>query len=139
MRFFSPLLVIAIVACSDASPGEDAGRAPDASEDAGQSDDAGAIPVTCKTLTCDGRGEYCKLTPVGPCNVMDAGGCAAGEEACVVTGGSGCTPERDESCEPLDGCSNCACLISAAPCGPGTVEIRCRGAGGRIVLECPYP
>lgn len=139
MRHHLALLLLTVAACSDTPPERDAGPTPDAALDAGQSDDAGLLPVPCKSLTCNGHQEYCRLTPVGPCTIMDAGACAAGEEACVTTGGSGCTPERTPSCEPLDGCSNCPCLINVAPCGPSTVEIRCRGAGEQIVLECPFP
>jgi hypothetical protein len=112
----------------------------DAGADAGEFDagsDAGSMPFACKGLTCNGAAEYCKLTPVGPCT-LDAGVCGAGQEACI-TSGSGCTPDRTPSCEPLGSCTACPCFFAQQPCGPGQMEIQCRAAAGTITISCPYP
>jgi hypothetical protein len=115
--------------------------APDAGTDAGGGDagatDTGVAFFACKALQCNAAEEHCKIVPVGPCTIMDGGMCAAGQEECVTTGGSGCTPERTPTCEPLAGCTSCACLIARAPCAPGPTEIRCLSSRGTITLECP--
>ena len=125
------LLLFAFACSSD--PAVDAGL------DAGGTDavpDAGVVQFACKAMTCNGSEEYCKQTPVGPCT-LDAGTCGAGQEECT-TSGSGCTPERTASCEPLGGCNNCPCLVNTQPCGAGQVSIQCRSSGGAIMLDCPY-
>src|SRR5688500_7337674 len=75
------------------------------------------VTFACKSLTCNASEEYCKLTPVGPCT-LDANTCPAGQEECVSTG-TGCTPDRTPSCDPLGDCTECACFFAATPCGPG--------------------
>jgi hypothetical protein len=128
------LLSIVWLACSTDPDPTDAGA------DASVTDpDSGVIMFPCKGMSCNASETYCKLTPVGACTIVDAGACASGEEPCVTTGGSGCTPERTPSCEPFGDCDNCPCLISASPCGQGLMSINCRASGGTITVQCPYP
>jgi hypothetical protein len=128
---FAAFLLLAL-ACSSTPEPTDAGGM-DAEPD------AGSLELACKGLTCNAVAEYCKLTPVAACTIVDAGSCPSGQETCVTTGGSGCTPDRTPSCALLAGCTNCPCLIAKSPCGAGTMSITCRSSGGTISLECPYP
>ncbi len=135
VRLAALLLSLPLIACSGTPEPADAGT------DAGDLDagaDAGVVELPCKTLTCNASETYCKLTPVGAC-ALDAGACGQGEEPCVGAGGSGCTPDRTPSCEALEGCTSCACLIGKSPCGMGTIQTQCRAVGGRVTVECPYP
>ena len=99
--------------------------------------DSGVVFFPCKSLTCNGSEEYCKLTPVGECT-LDAGVCGAGQEECVSSG-TGCTPERTAACEALNGFTQCAQFFASDPCGPGLINFTCREIGGTITVECPYP
>ncbi len=135
MRFWTLLLLLG---CAGAES-SDLGTSADAGvPDSGPMIDAGMIMLSCGAQTCDGFAEYCKIEPVGPCVAIDAGACAAGEEACQSGGVSGCTPERTRSCVALPAnCDSCGCLIASAPCGPTPMQVDCLAVSG-VTVECPY-
>jgi hypothetical protein len=67
-----------------------------------------SLPIACGSATCDGTIEYCKLVVGGPPPGI-----------------------HKETCTPLGGCHDCACLSQPREC-------RCKESGG-IHVECDVP